>query len=297
MNNLSNEQSGFICEWESNHELRDISLSSDSASLTSAITSTSDSTLFTAFYDKYDTLIAVKQSPVSGAASEQTVTVPVAENEKGFSYVKAFLWNKAFSPLCPSRILIKADRNNWTYKRAALYDEEAQHYVLTPDYTAWTAGAIWFNTRLYDDFTIELDYYTGTTNRNLNGGDGLAVAFYANPTTEPQDGGGFGFTGCGGYGIELDTWVHSFDPQYLHIGLIKNDILDHLAYSQIAEVEDEKWHHLKVVVKDLLCYAYVDGNLKITQAVSKTEYGGLAISASTGDAENLHSVKNIYISY
>ena len=143
-----------------------------------------------------------------------------------------------------------------------------------------------------------MDYYTGSTDRSGGGADGIVVAFYANKEYQQQSGLDIGFTGCQGYGIELDTYYNSErnDPsKNNHIALVNESVDNHLAYSELPESEDEQWHHLKIVVKGCVCEAYVDGVLKISGAVQKTGYGWLGITSSTGESYNLHVVRNIVV--
>ncbi|MBQ8398427.1 MAG: hypothetical protein IJX08_00500, partial [Clostridia bacterium] len=155
------------------------------------------------------------------------------------------------------------------------------------------------NDAITGDFTFEMDYYTGCTNRSYGGADGIVVAFYADQPSEMiHNGLDIGFSGCKGYGIELDTYYNSerSDPyQTNHIALIKESAGNHIASGELPESEDEQWHHLKIVVKDGICEAYVDGVLKISNPVEKTEYTRLGITSATGAGHNLHAVKNISV--
>lgn len=180
--------------------------------------------------------------------------------------------------------------DNWIMS-GAYYDENNEYYVLTKDST-WQTGAMWFNSPCYGDFSIEMDYFTGSK----DGADGMAVAFYANYDYVKSNGEGLGFNGCKGYGVELDTYRNSKDPSYNHIALIKNTVTNHLKTVALNESEDNLWHHLSITVEDSLCSVYVDSNLKFTYEVSSTDYGWIGISAATGASRNLHAVKNISIS-
>lgn len=248
--------------------------------------------LYVAFYNKDNKLIALKSYLVIGSDEIQNIPIEISKESECF-YAKAFLFNSSnCQPLCTSKInLHKA----WEYKGNAYYNDELQQYILVEDYATWTTGAIWFDKQIYGNFSIEFDYYTGSTDRNMGGGDGMVIAFYANKnyTMQPV----LGFGGCDGYGIELDTWSNSNcnDPGYNHIALIKNDINLHIATAPLPESEDERWHHLKIAVKDNVLNAYVDGQLRITQEVAQTGNGYLGITTGTGDAVNLHAVKNIVI--
>ena len=180
----------------------------------------------------------------------------------------------------------------------AWYDESQDHIVLTEDYKKWQCGSIWYNDPLTEDFIFEMDYYTGSEDRVYGGADGIVVAFYANKEYQQQSGLDIGFTGCQGYGIELDTYYNSQrdDPsQNNHIALVKERVANHIVYSDLAEAEDEQWHHLKIVVENGVCEAYVDGVLKISSEVEKTGYQYLGITSATGEGNNLHAVKNITV--
>ena len=186
--------------------------------------------------------------------------------------------------------------NQWLLSGAD-YDEDEQSYILTKDNTTWTNGSIWCDTAYYEDFTLELDYYTGVSDRPLGGADGIAIAFYANFDYKKGFGEEMGFNGSGGYGIELDTYknISQNDPDYNHISLIKERGGNHLITERLDESEDGMWHHLKVEVKDYICFVYVDENLKFTYAVEPTDYGFIGITSATGAGTNKHAVKNISI--
>lgn len=259
-----------------------------------------DCSLMLALYGEHNQLTGLKQYSVTGSGEKQEISFQIAEDELEFYYVKGFLWDlNSCEPLCENSFAFVADENNiWECKEGAYYDSEAGQYVLVEDYSDWDVGAIWFGEELQGDFTLDMDYYTGSTDRALGGGDGMVVAFYAdkNYSMEPV----LGFGGCKGYGIELDTWSNSNcgDPADNHIALIQNDIVhNNLAIANLPESEDECWHHLKIVVKDKLCKAYVDGKLKLSGEVSSTGYGCLGVVTGSGDAVNLQAVKNIFVSY
>lgn len=189
-----------------------------------------------------------------------------------------------------------ADMSSWLLSECR-YSEDENCFVLTEDYTSWDTGSIWYNTPCEDDFILDLDYYTGSSNRRLGGADGIAIAFYANYSYKMVGGEEMGFNGSSGYGIELDTFYNAGrgDPSYNHIALIKEDVGNHLVTTSLPESEDEQWHHLRLVVKDNTCTAYVDGTEKLSHAIEKTGYGWIGITSATGDGENRHAVKNIVV--
>ena len=206
------------------------------------------------------------------------------------------------SLMCPTLTFAASeevkDTSQWLLSEA-YYDDEQQSFILTDDYTQWDTGSIWYNTPCEDAFTIELDYYTGSSDRSLGGADGIAIAFYADFNYEMAGGEELGFNGSKGYGIELDTYYNSHrgDPDYNHIALIQESVGNHLVTEKLPESEDEQWHHLKVTVEDGICSAYVDNALKLSHEVKPTGYGWIGITASTGTGENLHAVKNVAVTH
>ena len=192
---------------------------------------------------------------------------------------------------------IHTDISDWLLSECR-FSEEENSFILTEDDTQWDTGSIWYNTPCKDDFTLELDYYTGTGNRRLGGADGIAVAFYADYDYIMTGGEEMGFNGSKGYGIELDTYQNSNreDPNYNHIAMIKESVGNHLVTASLPESEDERWHHLKIVVEYGVCTAYVDGEKKLDHKVEKTGHGWIGITSATGSGENRHAVKNIVIS-
>lgn len=257
-----------------------------------------DCEMYVALYDANNRLISAKKSEIIGFSEPLDKVFDNVETEN-IGCIKAFLWGKSSNEaLCESK-QTSIGRRDWKYAGSAYYDKANEQYILTKDNKTWSAGAIWYDEEIAGDFTIELDYYTGSTDRAMDGGDGMAVAFYADKNNLPLPAGELGFSGCGGYGVEIDTWANTDigDPSYTHIGLIKNDIRNHIIYAKLSRAEDESWHHLKIRVKDYICTAFVDGHKMIAGKVGETGYKYLGITAGTGDGVNLHAVKNIIITY
>ena len=186
-----------------------------------------------------------------------------------------------------------------TLKGDAYYDSDNGWYVLTPDKT-WQAGALWFSqVRCNDNFSLEFDYYTGHADHNdsYHGADGICVAFYAKGGQTGADGQGLGFDGCGGYGVEIDTFYNGGqgDSENNHIAIIKDRVSNHLQKADATRFsEDYQWHHLKVENRRNVCTVYVDG-VKVLQQTGVAPNGQyeIGITAATGAGKNLHAVKNI----
>lgn len=203
---------------------------------------------------------------------------------------------ESYDIISPPKATSGVDTNEWLIS-GARYDDTNRYFVLTEDYSSWQAGAIWYNHPYEDDFTIDLDYYTGSSDRSLGGADGIVVAFFANYSYTMSSGENIGFTGCGGFGVELDTYrnTNQGDPINNHIALIKDNVGTHLTTNSLTESEDEQWHHLRIIVSDSVCTAYIDGNEKFSHPVEATGYGWIGITSATGNGHNLHAVSNVVI--
>lgn len=181
----------------------------------------------------------------------------------------------------------------------AYYDDEQGHYVLTEE-TPWQGGALWFNqVRCNDNFSISMDFYTGHADHvdSYGGADGICVAFYAKGGQAGEQGQGLGFDGCGGYGVEIDTYQNSDenDPKNNHIAIIQGTVGNHV---QVADAsgftEDGKWHHLQITNRRGVCTVFVDGTQVLQQAdVTPNGQYEIGITGATGSGYNYHAVKNI----
>ena len=183
----------------------------------------------------------------------------------------------------------------------AYYDEANDQYVLTENET-WQAGAIWFSqVRCNDNFSISMDFYTGhgLPTNSYGGADGICVAFYAKGGGTGADGGGLGFDGCGGYGVEVDTYRNTEygDPTYNHVAILKENVRTHLQEKDAtAFTEDGKWHNLKITNRRHVCTVSIDGVQMLQQdGVEPNGQYEIGITAGTGAGYNFHAVRNIQL--
>lgn len=180
----------------------------------------------------------------------------------------------------------------------AYYDKENQWYVLTEE-EEWQSGALWFSqVRCNDSFSLSLDFYTGHAENDddLGGADGICVAFYADGDRLGDDGEGLGFTGVGGYGVEIDTYGRNWnDSSYNHIAIIQSRTSNHLVTANAESyTEDGKWHSLRIDTVGKVCTVYVDGTQVLQyDKITQTGKYSIGISASTGTGYNYHAVRNI----
>ncbi len=183
----------------------------------------------------------------------------------------------------------------------AYYDEREDCYVLTEEET-WQGGSLWFSqVRCNDNFSLSLDFYTGHADHvdAYGGADGICVAFYAAGDQVGEEGEGLGFNGCGGYGVEIDTYQNSGrgDPVYNHVAILEGTVSNHLQIADAsAYTEDGKWHHLEVVNRRGVCTVYVDGAQVLQQeGVEANGQYEIGVTGATGSGYNYHAVRNIQL--
>ena len=184
----------------------------------------------------------------------------------------------------------------------AYYDEAQGHYVLTEEET-WQGGSLWFNqVRCNDNFSISMDFYTGHAEQvdAYGGADGICVACYSTCGQSGAQGGGLAFDGCGGYGVEIDTYQNTdkSDPEYNHIAILQESVGNHIQLADASDfTEDGKWHHLQITNRRGVCTVFVDG-AQVLQQENVTPNGQfeIGITGATGGGYNYHAVKNIELS-
>ena len=181
----------------------------------------------------------------------------------------------------------------------AYHDDTSDIYVLTEEET-YQSGAIWFSqVKCNDNFSLELDFYTGHANHydSFGGADGICIAIYADSSKAGSDGEGLGFEGCGGYGVEIDTYqnIERNDPTYNHIAIIRDSVSNHLCIENADSfTEDGCWHHLQVTNRSSVCTVYVDGKQVLSEGgITPNGQYDIGITAATGAGCNFHAVRNI----
>ena len=183
----------------------------------------------------------------------------------------------------------------WAYLGSAI--RTGGYCELTPN-SDGLAGRIMYDTQFTSGFVAEFDYLAG----GGDGADGMTMFFYKEDWASLQGGGSLGFTdGDGtvlGYGIEFDNYQGGTDTSGQHIAIIKDQVTNHLASVDDVRVEDNAWHHAKVIVDDSSITVFVDdmdNALLSWNGVVDNTYGNFGFTAATGGSNNNHWVDNVDI--
>ena len=88
----------------------------------------------------------------------------------------------------------------------AEYDKDEGAILLCPAET-WSNGKAKYPYEVLKNFSVSFDYKIG----GGTSADGIVLAFYAQKDSVVKDGGYMNFEGCGGYGLEFDTYQNSND--------------------------------------------------------------------------------------
>ncbi len=151
-------------------------------------------------------------------------------------------------------------------------------YTITSN-TNWQLGAVWFNdpVTFAEDFEISIDVSLGN---NPNGADGIVLVFQQVGTNAlGESGGGLGFSGFSpSLGIEIDTFtnVDFNDPNFDHISILSNGIVNHASANNLSgpvaaipggvSTCDGQFHALKVTwnAQAQVLSVFYDCNLRLT---------------------------------
>ncbi len=174
-------------------------------------------------------------------------------------------------------------------ENSASFDEESNTILLCPKNT-WSSGKAKYPFEVCEDFTVSFEYMIG----GGTSADGIMLAFFAQKDSITKDGEFMNFEGCGGYGLEFDTYQNTNDSQNAHIGIVYNQVSNHLVMVDEPRVDDEEWHNAELSVKGENITLLIDGDTVIDENIDfdKT-YRYMYFAASTGTSTDDHYIRNV----
>lgn len=174
----------------------------------------------------------------------------------------------------------------------AAHDSEEDAILLCPAKT-WSSGKAKYPFEVLENFSVSFDYKIG----GGSSADGIVLAFFAQKDSVVKDGEYMNFEGCGGYGLEFDTYQNAKDSPNAHIAVIRDKVSNHIVSVDEPRVDDEQWHTAKLSVNDNYITVAIDGDIIIDQAIEfdKT-YRYMYFAASTGASTDNHYIKNVCFS-
>jgi hypothetical protein len=172
-------------------------------------------------------------------------------------------------------------------------------YLTTTDY--FQTGGIFYREKIQSEYLqirFDFEIYWGS------GADGMALVFLDSRQLG-NVGGGLGFYGTSGWGIEFDTWANDYDETYNHIALanadettyVTNNDIPELDYTGVftCEVLFDRGH--LVVYLENQQYGYARTKVIDYTFVGMTEINAyIGFTAATGDLNNNHTLDNLIIS-
>ena len=188
------------------------------------------------------------------------------------------------------------DSGLWEYRGNAYRDQAGGSLVLTTP-SSQQAGVAWLKSEVRAPFEAQFRFLSGWS-------DGLVFLFYKDSNYVPDIGGCLAFgQGRGptpadtcrapGYGIEFDGIINSdaLDPPDEHIALIKDSVLNHIAWVADQRVSDDQWHAAQVEVTTDSVKVFVDGGQVLSwQGALDLTHGRLGFSGATGDFTGWHRI-------
>jgi len=190
----------------------------------------------------------------------------------------------------------------WENSGCSNVDDSSGVLLLTEE-VAWCRARFFLKQLLLiDAFTIEFDFRMGRS--STSGGDGFTLAFvrsydYGTPGSNyvPNSGKWMDFEGASGYAVEFDTYHNSeSDPgPENHVGLMQDSVTNHLAFTDVGDIEDSAWHEARIAFDNGYIEVYVDGVLVLSHTISDFQsfQGYFGFTSATGTAINRHEIDNI----
>jgi len=174
-------------------------------------------------------------------------------------------------------------------ENSATYDEDTNTILLCPAET-WSNGKAKYPFEVCEDFSVVFDYKIG----GGSSADGIMLAFFAEKDSVTQDGGYLNFDGCGGYGLELDTYINYSNTSNAHVGIVRDTVSNHLVTVDEPRIDDEQWHTAALSVSGNHLVFTIDGDVVIDKTIEfdKT-YRYIYFAASTGSYTDNHYIRNV----
>ncbi len=171
----------------------------------------------------------------------------------------------------------------------AKYDAENNTILLCPAET-WSNGKAKYPFEICEDFTVSFEYMIG----GGSSADGIMLAFFAEKDSITKDGGYMNFEGCGGYGLELDTYKNTNDSGNAHVAIVRDIVSNHLISVDEQRVDDEKWHDAVLKVSGDNVTFTIDEDIIIDTIINfDKQYRYMYFAASTGSYTDNHYIRNV----
>lgn len=191
------------------------------------------------------------------------------------------------------------DAADWVFAGSAQWDTVNGWLELTST-NANEAGGAFFLAQTFDARDIDVSmkvYLSGGT-----GGSGLAITALTAEGAETfvgSSGQGLGYEGMSGWTVELDTeYNRGIDPTSQdHVALHFNGDIDSASsYRGVADLEDGRWHDLRIRVEERTFKVTLDGEDRLEKEVRGRGHPVyIGLTAATGTSTNRHLVDDFRI--
>jgi hypothetical protein len=177
------------------------------------------------------------------------------------------------------------------------WDDGEEYYVLTEPQGGQQGRIFYHQSFNMAIFTADFDIKIG----GGTGSDGMTFAWVTDYDYEGGGGGYLDFHNADGFAVEFDTYPNGEynDPNEEHIGLMEDDVSNHLDSWQtnVGELDCNDWRH--VTVTNFLGHIEVTWEDEVVIRYDIEDYqpfdGYFGFSAGTGGGYNWHLVDNVEI--
>jgi DNA gyrase inhibitor GyrI len=206
----------------------------------------------------------------------------------GYNHVVAEDWIEDFSSFNPALYHVEG---------SAYWDKEDEIFVVTPS-GGDQKGRIYFKVPFFiNQFRAEFDIKMQVD--TTSGADGMTFAFVRDFTYSSYGWHDMDFSGADGYAIEFDNWGNGYwEPEYNHIGVIKDYTTTQLVAVREDNLEDGQWHHVVVEFNQGHVIVLFDEEEKIDYTIQNfVPFNGyFGFTAATGPYEyNWFLIDNVMI--
>jgi len=191
------------------------------------------------------------------------------------------------------------DLTTWNLNGSARWDAANRWIELTPALNNQGGTAFQtVNTVDAGDIDISFSFYmSGGT-----GADGITVTaldFSRMTSFVGGYGGGIGYAGLPGWTVEVDNWYNGIDPTVEdHVSVhIDGDVSRPILWRALPDMEDGRWHTMRVRAYGDMLTVTIDGTVYINQLVPELSSfpAYVGFTAATGGATQNHLIDSLEV--
>ncbi len=213
----------------------------------------------------------------------------------------------------PAQHVIQWRKTIWTddYSKPGIYpyvtgedasiDTQQGFVMLTPNEPGKSGRIFLPRKQEMEFFSIRFKGYFGNQAGAGGGADGIVAVFAPRYVYPPTSGEQLDFDGCGGFGVEFDTYQNASanDPDGQHVAVIRDMTNNHLKSEAFTanELENDAWHEFEIRNSAGTINVFFDGSSRLTYTIPNfVPFDGyFGFTAATAVSYNPHYIDDVEI--